>query len=108
MSDNLEYLPEKFTEYLKSQISFDFVRDRERNLKALKLIKNELIGQSDTFKRKLVSKVEVLDVFLKIIDNFRVNDPNIIKEVITILNCLFQFLRQPMAKVSLVFQKDGP
>jgi len=101
--ENAEYLPEKFSAFLNQQIKKDYLNNQEHNFKVLAIVKNELIGQTNNFRRKLVTnrKFETVEPLLDVIDNFKTNNPFIIKEVITILNCLFQFLKSAASSTSI-------
>ena len=44
-----------------------------------------------------------MKIFLKIIDEYKANDARIVKEVATILNCLFQCLRLPQNTQNQLF-----
>ena len=51
-TQNLEYCPEKFVNYLKSELNENSndLEAQKKNFTTLNLVKNELIGQSDRFK----------------------------------------------------------
>ena len=68
-TQNLEYCPEKFVNYLKSELdqTSHSLEAQKQNFATLNLVKNELIGQSDRFKQKLVTKCGILPILAKFI-----------------------------------------
>lgn len=62
LSETLEYAPHRFIEYLKQNIKEPHKENQESNLNCLKVLKNELIGQGDNFKKKLVIKFNILSI----------------------------------------------
>ena len=53
--ENAEYLPEKFASYLHTQIKTEYTVHQEHNFRILNIVKNELIGQTHNFRRKLIT-----------------------------------------------------
>ena len=71
--ENSEYVPEKFAAYLQYQIQKDYQLSQEHNFRILNIVKNELIGQTNNFRRKLVttSSYNTVEPLLNFVENYK-------------------------------------
>lgn len=53
--ENLEYRPDKFYDYINSNLKQPYEAHQENNFSVLSNVKNSLIGQPMSFKRKLLT-----------------------------------------------------
>lgn len=73
----------------------------------LNIVKNQLIGQSNKFKKKLVLDTNILHTLSRFLTEYQKNNPYIVKEAATIMNSLLTFMDTTPDQESLAKDKQG-